>query len=392
MINPRSFLKTLCAGIILTGLAGAISHGLEPQTAPAAEAVPAAMVLFEKHVPLSGSLVARNEVLIYPKVSGYAVTQLLVDVGDWVEPGQHLASLQDDTLQALLQQADAEHNRARAGVKQAESQISSVIAALSESTAALERARQLRVSGNISQAALDQAETAQATAQANAESAQDGLTVAQAGLAVTEAAARIARLNLDHSKITSPVAGLVTSRHASLGDLSGSSAEPMFRITQGGEIELAAEVSESGLPELQHNAEVTLNLSGLGPVQGHIRQLPAVVDPLTRLGVVRVSLPDSDLLRAGMFASGHVVTQSRQALGVPVTAVLSDGMADYVQVVEGGVVQSRPVKAGLVWDGQREIMGGLNAGEKVLTRAGAFFSDGDPVQIVDPAGRTQAAP
>lgn len=360
----------------LAGAAGA------QQPLPAVEAVPAAHAVIEKHVPMSGSLVARQEVVLYPKVAGYAVTRLLADTGDRIEAGQVLATLQDDTLRALVAQAEAEHQRAAAGVKQAESQISSMTAALTESSSSLARARQLRAGGNIAQAALDQAVAAQAAAEANAASAQDGLAVARAALALADAARVIARLDLENSKITSPVSGLVTARNASLGDLSGNAAQPMFRIIADGKVEFAAEVSQSGLPDLAVGAPVALSVAGLGQMTGQIRLLPASVDPQTRLGEVRVSLPETQGLRVGLFASGHVVAQSGLALTVPTTAVLNDGGADYVQLVIDGHIQARQVEAGLIWDGRREIITGLDEGEVVLTRAGAFFSDGDAVRVV----------
>jgi HlyD family secretion protein len=46
--------------------------------------------------------------------------------------------------------------------------------------------------------------------------------------------------------------------------------------------------------------------------------------------------------------------------------------------------------AGLVWEGYREIRSGLEAGEVVVARAGAFFRDGDKVQPVTTAEESVA--
>jgi HlyD family secretion protein len=51
-----------------------------------------------------------------------------------------------------------------------------------------------------------------------------------------------------------------------------------------------------------------------------------------------------------------------------------------VQVIDGNRVARRTVTPGLVWQGQREILSGLEAGETVIARAGAFFRDGDRVR------------
>ena len=122
----------------------------EEPAAPAATAVPtvtvepAAVTEVQRRVPLSGTLVARAEVQVYPQVEGLEITTLGAEAGDRVEKGQELARLSDATVRAQLAQAEAELQRATAGVSQAESQISSAEAALTQSVTALERARSLR--------------------------------------------------------------------------------------------------------------------------------------------------------------------------------------------------------------------------------------------------------
>lgn len=361
---------------------------------PSVTVEPVRIAEVQDRVPISGSLVPREEVLVFPKVTGYAVTDLFADVGDQVAKGQELARLQDDTLSALYAQAEAENARAKAAAQQAESQIGSADATLAEATAGLERARRLRQSGNNSQAALDQAVTAEAGARAAAEAARDGLSVARAAMAQSDAAHRIARLNLDNSRILAPVDGTVVARNANIGELSGSSAQPMFTIVTRGEIELAAEVIETAIARLRIGAPVELQVSGIGSMSGEIRLLPAQVDPATRLGTLRVALDGGENLRSGLFASGWIVVNKRDALTVPVTAILADGDGDHVQVLKDNMIETRPVKAGLIWNGRREVREGLAEGEVVLTRAGAFFRTGDHVRPVqnDAASSSRAEP
>lgn len=341
----------------------------------------------QSRVPLSGSLVARQEVMIYPRVSGYAVTQIFADVGDQVEAGQELALLQDQTLSAQVKQAEAEYERAEAGVKQAQSQILSAEASLTEAATALDRTRRLRAGGTSSQAQLDQAVASEASANAAAASAHDGLSVAQAALAQASASRDIARLNLDYTRVTAPVAGLVATRNAELGALSGNSTEPMFTVIAGDEIELAADVIETAIPALRIGAPVDLRIAGVGEVTGKVRLPPATVDPVTRLGSVRISLDPDPRLRPGLFASGSVVVDKKEALTVPTTAVLVGENGNVVQVVRDGTIELRPVTAGLIWDGRREIAAGLSPGESVVARAGAFFRTGDRIRTA-----AQAAP
>lgn len=310
----------------------------------------------QAQVPVTGSLVARQEVQVYPLVSGYEIVEVLAETGDSVEKDQVLARLSTATLEAQLAQAAAEHLRAEAGLKQAGT--------------TLERAQRLRNSNSGSQATLDDAIAAEVNA--------------RAGVAQAEAALRIARLDLERAEITAPVAGLITAKNATLGALSGSAAEPLFTMIAEGKIELSAQVIETALQQVSVGDPVKVNVAGLGEVDGKVRLIPASVDPVTRLGIMRISLDDVAGLRTGLFASANIITAKREAVTVPATAVLANDEGEHVQVVKDGVIEARPVQTGLLWDGRREIIEGITAGETVIARAGAFFRDGDNVRVIKP--------
>jgi multidrug efflux pump subunit AcrA (membrane-fusion protein) len=358
--------------------AGAFEPSLE---LPLVTLAPAELSQIEARVPISGSLVARRQVQIHANVTGHEIKGIVADVGDRVKMGDVLAWLSDDVLSAQFAQATAEYQRAEAAVRQAESQIDSAVATLTEAASALERTRSLRKSGNASQAVLDQAVAAEASAQAASAVASNGLGVARATLAQAEAARRLARLNLDYARIITPVDGVVVERNAELGALSGSGGDPLFTVIEGGEIELAADVIETALSRLKPGDAAEIEVAGVGLVTGSLRLAPASVDPLTRLGQARVSLAADPRLRVGLFAQGWITTDRREALTVPTAAILADAAGERVQVVRDGRVETREIRAGLIWQGRREILSGLEPGEQVIARAGAFFRDGDRVRV-----------
>lgn len=386
-------LLTILAGLALVSPAAAETSAPTPtaeRAIPAATVAPATRAEVEAHVPLSGTLVARQEVQVFPQVAGYEITEVLVEAGDTVEKGAPLARLSDATLKAQLAQAEAEYLRADATVRQAHSQIASAEAARTQAITALDRANRLQRSGNASQAALDQAVAAEANAQAQADSAGDGLAVAEAARAQAEAARSIAQLNFDRSVIVAPVGGLVVARTAELGAIAAAAGQPLFTLVADGEIELSAQVIETALRDLKTGLPAQIEVAGVGPVTGNVRLIPASVDPVTRLGIVRIALSD-DRLRTGLFASGFIITAKREAITVPATAVLSDSEGDRVQVVKDGVVDTRAVQPGLLWQNMREIIEGVSEGEQVIARSGAFFRDGDHVRPIDAAAAAKAA-
>lgn len=381
-------MRVLAALLIAAAFPGAASAQAvapfgeaAPRIVPSVTVEPAARTEVEERVPVSGTIVARQQVQVFAQVSGPEITEILAEPGDSVARGQVLARLSTDTLSAQLEQAEAEHLRAEAGVGQGQSAIDSAAASLTQAQTTLERVRQLRGGGTASQSALDDAVAAEANARAQAASAADGLAVARAALAQAGAARRIARLNLDRAAVIAPVTGVVVSRTAELGVLGGG-ADPLFTIVADNAVELSAEVIETALPALRVGDRAEITVAGHGPVAGRVRLVPASVDPVTRLGVMRITLDAAGGIRTGQFASGWIVADRRMALTVPAGAVLADETGERVQVVHDGIVETRPVRAAVLWNSRREIVAGLVAGEQVIARAGAFFRTGNPVRAV----------
>lgn len=345
-------------------------------------------------VPVSGSLLPRREILIYPQVSGFVVDEILADVGDTVARGDVLARVDARTLQAQLAQAQAEEARAQASVRQAQSQIASAEASQAQADAALTRAQELNRTGTVSGAGLEDAVAAARTAEAAAESARDGLAVSQAGVLQAAAQTLIAALNLEHAQIVAPSDGLISVRNGQTGAITAMSGDPFFRLIENGVIELEAEVIETALGQISVGNSVRLNIAGVGAVDGNVRLVSPTVDPATRLGNIRISTPAQDGLRGGVFASAEVIVDRHTGLGVLATAVQTSGDETYVLQVRDGILQRQPVVAGVLWQNRREILSGLSEGDVVVARAAAFFGDGDTVIAVPlelPFGATSEA-
>jgi len=182
--------------------------------------------------------------------------------------------------------------------------------------------------------------------------------------------------------ILAPVDGLIVDRKGRLGAIATSGGDPIFRLIVGGHIEVEAEVVETAISGLRRGNEVLLDIAGIGSVSGKVRLVSPVVDPVTRLGLVRISTAAHEGLRSGLFASGWIVVTKRTALTVPATAVLTDATGTYVLRVDGDIIARQPVAAGLIWQNRREVVIGLNPGDLVVAKAGAFFTSGDKITPV----------
>ena len=343
---------------------------------------------FTETVLTTGSLAAREEVLVGPEVEGLRVTEVLAEEGMRVKRGDVLARLVADTLEAQLAQNDAAHARAQAAAAQARSGIVQAEARLLEAHNAFERAKPLRAAGHLAESAYDQREQAARTAQAQLLAAGDGLKVAEAEKAQVEAQRRELLWRRGRTEVIAPADGVVSRRMARIGGFAAGAAEPMFRIVANGEVELDAEVPETRLAAVRIGQPARVEVAGSGEVMGTVRLVSPEVDKATRLGRVRIYLGDNPTLRVGSFARGVIETATGEGLAVPAAAVLFGPEGPVAQLIHNNRVETRRIKTGLSSGSMVEVRAGLSEGDLVVARSGTFLRDGD---LVRPVGEQTGA-
>jgi RND family efflux transporter MFP subunit len=158
----------------------------------------------------------------------------------------------------------------------------------------------------------------------------------------------------------------------------------LFRMAEGGEVELRGEVAEQDLPLLQVGQAVNVRLTDTSKTYpGHVRLLGAVIDPQTRLGLVRVSLMPDPNLRPGAFARAEVTVSNAERIVLPQTAVLTDDKGSYVLVVNAGnKIERRAVHVSGIVESGVAIADGVKDKEQVVATAGAFLQEGEAVKPV----------
>ncbi|HVY59159.1 MAG TPA: efflux RND transporter periplasmic adaptor subunit [Xanthobacteraceae bacterium] len=347
---------------------------------------------FTERLFVSGTLVPREEALVGAQIDGLRIVEVLAEDGDRVEKGQVLARLDRSQLDTLLAQNDAAHARAQAAVAQARSQIEQVEAMYAQAAADLARARKLDLA-IVTQATLDQRTAAARSAEAQVGAARSALAVAEAEQASREAERRELMVRVGRTDVKAPVAGIISRRTARLGALAMGAGDPLFRIIADGAVDLDAEVPEDSLARLAVGMPAKIILPGFAhAVTGKVRLLNSEVDKTTRLGRVRVALPDEARARIGSFASGTIEIAHRRAVGLPATALTRTDGRSVVQVVKDGRVEDRPVAVGTTEGLFVELQSGIAAGEVVIARAAPFLRQGDEVRAVRPSSAQPVGP
>ena len=353
--------------------------------APAVTVIKIAAADFIETAAVSGSLAAREEILVSPEIEGYRVLDLMADEGSRVTKGQVLARLSAEPLEAQLAQNEAALARATAAIARAKSQITEAEARESEAGSQLERAKPLKKSGYLSGAVFDQRESAAKMAAAQSVAARDGVTSAEADKAEIEAKRRELNWRRERTEVKAPADGIVSRRNARLGAMATATGEPMFRIIEKGDVELVAEIVETELAKVKDGQKARITVPGAGEVEGIVRLVSPEIDKTTRLGRVKIALGANPDLKIGAFARGAIVTAQSRGVAIPASSAQFEPAGTSVQVVKGEKVEKRILQTGLVSGELIEVKSGLIEGDVIVARAGTFLRDGDAIRPVFPA-------
>ena len=365
---PSGRGRTVVITVIVIALLGVLAYVMfghkktDPNAGKKTEQMPAVTYVVpgrktvDRTINATGTLAARREMPVGVAGEGGMITRVLVEPGQWVNAGQVLAtvdrSVQTQTAQSLAAQVAVA--RSDQTIAQAE----------------LDRAQQLVDRGFISKADLQRKAATRDAAAARVQ-------VAAAGL--REAQARNGRLD-----IRAPAAGLVLTRQAEPGQIVSAGSGVLFRMAQGGQIEMRAQLSEADLATLHTGARAQVTPVGSDrSFAGEVWQVSPVIDTQTRQGIARVALPYDPALRPGGFASATIVGGAAVAPLLPDSAIQSDDKGSFVYIVgKDDKVERRNVKIGQVSDAGVTITSGLDGSERVVRAAGGFLVPGQKVKPV----------
>jgi HlyD family secretion protein len=182
--------------------------------------------------------------------------------------------------------------------------------------------------------------------------------------------------------VRAPTAGLVLSRSVEAGQVVSGGSPALFRIAEGGLIQMMARLPQGDLARLRVGVPVTVTPVGSARTyQGSVRLIEPIIDPATRQGVARIVVPYNSELRPGGFATAEIRAGVSNAPLLPESAVQSDARGNFVYIVNArNQVERRDVTVGEVNDRGMAIASGLNGNERVVESAGAFLSPGQRVR------------
>ena len=431
-MRVKALLFPAVLGLAFLGLAGCQRSETSASTTPAdgkaAVQTPTINVIratardVSATVQATGSFVAHDSSDVAPNEAGIIVATL-VNVGDFVQPGQVIARLDDRDAKLRLDQARAAQQQAEASVRQAQSKIGlaqgqtfdpgtvpEVLAAKAAYESALaqqklaaadaKRYENLVNSGDVSRSAYDKARTQvdTADAQVNATRQQYEATLNAArqnyqGVATQEASQlgsraqlALAEKVLADTQIRAPFAGYVSARPVTPGEYVSTSSKiaTILRVTP---IKLELQVPELYAPQMKRGLSVQASVTGYTEriFQGSVTAVNPAVDPNSRTFIVEVTFANGDVaLRPGMFATARIVLPgSTQGIFVPAGALITDATTNSSQVF---LIREGKARLAVVQVGERDgdmvrILSGIPADAVLAVDHLQELYDGQSVKL-----------
>lgn len=312
------------------------------------QVTPVSTLKTENRTDLASLLEASEETLASFEVGG-RVLELLLEEGDIVKLGDHLARLDASEYSVQLAQAETALHNAQIAYQQA--------------LDSYKRVETLYAAGAVSKTEF--------------ENARDRLAVA-------ENAKQLAERSLDmvdgKDWLKAPIQGVVINKLVSKGQLV-SAGTPAYRIGQIDELRVMLPVPDYEIKLWNIGDQVTLTLYGESR-EGKVTKInPATNTGTGTIGVeVRLSNPKHDW-HPGQIAQVSRKFNGQTGLFVPVQSVVNRGEKDpYVFVAVNGKALKKPVKIGSISGQYLEITSGLTMGEQVISRGADRLFDGDRIE------------
>lgn len=336
--------------------------GAAERPAVAVDVAPVVSGDLKESIEVVGTLAPKFQAEVKTEYSG-SVTEVLVT--EWVRVSKGTILLRFDAREAEATAAAAQATllSAEVGVNRAKRE--------------LDRTMKLKEAGLATPQNLDDAKTASEAAEAQ--------------LAAARAQRQMAETKLTKTVIRSPLDGIIASRTVNPGDFieNMGSPKPMFRIVDNRRLELTVTVPSSRISAVRLGQPLSFATDAV-PGRTFIGKVsfinPAADESSRTVKIVAVVDNPDETLKSGLFAKGEIVTGERKnVLRVPRSAFVTWDLAArsaVVFVVEGEKAARRSVETGAGAGDDVEVMKGLSAGEKVVTRGGFNLTDGDRVAVV----------
>jgi membrane fusion protein (multidrug efflux system) len=295
---------------------------------------------FSDKLSLPATLKAKNEASVNANISSMVMT-VDVRVGDQVTKGETLAVLDSEV-------AGRAYEKARLGFQNIEKTYL--------------RAKSLYEEGAISLMDFE-------TAKVNYDTVLEDYN--------------LAKLNLDYTRITAPMSGVISSKNIEVGQMAAPGQEA-FRIVDLSTLTAESGVSERDITKLQYGQSVNIKLQSGEQYTGAIDSISPVTDQMTGTYPISVLINNPDgKLKAGMFADIEIIFGvNKNSIAVKNTSISNEDGIFYAFVNHDGEAEKRKIRIGIQDEEYTEILDGVKQKEQVIIAGQDSLKNGDKVKVI----------
>lgn len=359
-----------------------------------------------EYITANGKIQPETEVKINPEISG-EIVELDIEDGDEVKEGQLLLRIKPDLYVSARDRASAAVDASKANLANARAQLAQVNAQFEQAQLSYERNRKLWEEGAISEADWESALSAYKIAQANVESAKQGVAGAEFSIKSAVASLNEANEKLTKTSIYAPMSGTISALYVEKGQrVAGTelmTGTDLLNIADLSKMELLVEVNENDIVRVEEGDTAIIEVDAYldREFKGVVTQIANSAkttgmssDQVTNFDVKILILKKSyqDLLEKGnskpflpgMSASADIMTEKKSGvLSLPIQAVttrldtldtadsadvkqITDKPKEIVYLYDKGKAVEKEVKSGIQDNNFIEIKDGLEDSVEVI--------------------------
>ncbi len=329
-----------------------------------------------------GTITAQAVSTLSSKIMG-TVRAVNVREGDSVKQGDVLVILDKRQVEAGLRQseaglsearkaaaaADSARNAAEAGAKLAEATYKRYLKLIKEESATRQEFDEVEARHRQAQAALAQAEAMLSAARSRVQQAEAG--VSSAGISEKDAT------------LLAPYDGIVTGKMINAGDLA-SPGTPLLTLEKSGGFQAELVIPEHHIEAVRVGQSMEISIpaqAGSPLITGVVETISPMADARSRSFTAKVLLPETPLLRSGMFARVNIPVGEGGMLLIPDSAMVTQGqLTGYFLVDDGSIARFRLMRTGRTFGDRIEIISGMKPGTRYVVSPPAGLKNGVKVE------------
>ncbi|MGJ8716334.1 MAG: efflux RND transporter periplasmic adaptor subunit [Maribacter stanieri] len=353
MKNKKYIISAILGATILISSCGSEDKKAVVDNSPAI-AVQVKTVSEDNSSPfltVSGKIEAAKSANISTRMMGY-VDKIYVNVGDKVNKGQLLMSVNNADVSAQLAQVNAGITEAEAAFTNAEKDFNRFSTLFKENSASQKELDDITANYNMAKARLESAKQMR-----NGVNAQMG-----------------------YANIRAPFNGVITNKFISAGDMANPSM-PLLEVESPGKYQVLAMVPESEILAVKNDTEVTVQVKALNEnVKGKVTEVSTSSKNTGGQYLVKVILDKTDAqILSGMYATVQFPVARKttsSAVMIPVQAIVKKGQLSGIYTVsQSNTALLRWLRLGRNFGDQVEVLSGLSADEQYIVSAeGKLFN------------------